>query len=210
MTSAKKLRERCDQLRFQRKGDLKPILDHYFESSFIEDHRPWKAVIGNKRCKPIPIYRDFYSPDTTSFSCRTKFKWPNLSEDLIRKGLKDLGFVITENRISLSVPACVKGEKLTFAQKWVRKINHSYSQYCANEKQKAIEIYEELISKLYSTSAMNIITCEGYTLFYVKSETKISAKCSKYLRALMARDGIEEYYENDAYKGIKVLQQPPN
>lgn len=208
MTSAKKLRERCDQLRFQRERDLKAILIHYFESSFIEGHKPWKAVIGNKKCKPIPIYRDFYSSDTTSFC--NKFKWPNLSEDLIRKGLEDLGFVITENRISLTVPACVKGEKLTFAQKWVRKINYSYSMYCANEKQKAIEIYEELISKLYSTSAMNIITCEGYTLFYVKSETKISAKCSKYLRALMARDGIEEYYENDAYKGIKVLQQPPN
>lgn len=209
MTTAKELREHCDKLRSKREEDLKSILNDYFESSFIEAHRPWRAVIGNKRCKPIPIHRDFYSSDATSF-CR-EFKWPNLSEDLLRKELEELGFVITEHRISLTVPACEKGKKLTFAQEWVKKINSSYSQYCLNEKKKANELYSEFISKLHSTSAESVKTYEGYTLFEgFKFETEISAKCATYIRALMSHDGIEEYYEDGKYKGVRVLQQPPN
>lgn len=209
MTSATELREHCDQLRIQREEDLKSILNDYFESSFIEAHRPWKAVIGNKRCKPIPIHRDFYSSDATSF-CR-KFKWPNLSEDSLRKGLESLGFVITEHRISLAVPACEKGEKLTFAQEWVKKINYSYSQYCVNEKKKANELYAEFISKLHSAPSESVKTYEEYTLFEeFKFEPKISSKCATYIRDLMSRDGLEEYYEDGKYKGIRVFQQPPN
>lgn len=79
MTTATELREYCDQLRIQREEDLKSILNDYFEFSFIEAHRPWKAVIGNKRCKPIsiPIRPYFYISDETFFCY--KFKWPNLS-----------------------------------------------------------------------------------------------------------------------------------
>lgn len=209
MTTAKGLRQHCDQLRIKREEDLKSILSTYFESSFIEAHSPWRAVIGNKRCKPIPIYRDFYSSDTTSFW--HKFKYLNLSEDLLRKGLEELGFVITEHRISLTVPACEKGKKLTFAQEWVKKINSSYSQYCLNEKKKANELYSDFISKLHSTSDESVKTYEGYTLFEgFKFETVISSKCATYIRALMSCDGIEEYYEDGKYKGVRVLQQPPN
>ena len=209
MTSATELREHCDQLRIQREEDLKSILNDYFESSFIEAHRPWKAVIGNKRCKPIPIHRDFYSSDTTSL-CR-EFKWPNLSEDLLRKSLENLGFVITEHRISLTVPACEKGKKLTFAQEWVKRINSSYSQYCVNEKKKANELYAEFISKLHSVPSESVKTYEGYTLFEgFKFETKISQKCANHIISLMSRDGLEQYYEDGKYKGIRVFQQPPN
>ena len=202
MTTAKQLREHCDQLRIQREEDLKSILSDYFESSFIEAHRPWKAVIGNKRCKPIPIHRDFLG---------YKFKWPNLSEDLLRKCLESLGFVITEHRISLTVPACEKGKNLTFAQEWVKKINSSYSQYCVNEKKTANELYLKLISDLRSVPSESVKTCEGYTLFEeFKFEPEISAKCATYIRALMCRDGLEEYYEDSKYKGIRIFQQPPN
>lgn len=130
---------------------------------------------------------------------------------MLRKGLEELGFVITEHRISLTVPACEKGKKLTFAQEWVKKINSSYSQYCLNEKKKANELYSEFISKLHSTSAESVKTYEGYTLFErFKFETEISAKCATYIRALMSHDGVEEYYEDGKYKGVRVLQQPPN
>lgn len=209
MTSATELREHCDQLRIQREEDLKSILNDYFESSFIEAHRPWRAVIGNKRCKPIPIHRDFSSSDVTT-SCY-KFIWPNLSEDLLRKSLENLGFVITEHRISLTVPACEKGKKLTFAQEWVKRINSSYSQYCVNEKKKANELYAEFISKLHSAPSESVKTYEGYTLFEgFKFETKISQKCANHIISLMSRDGLEQYYEDGKYKGIRVFQQPPN
>ena len=209
MITAKELREHCDKLRIKREEDLKSILNDYFEHSFIEAHRPWRAVIGNKRCKPIPVHRGFYSSDATSYMC--KFKWPNLSEDLLRKELENLGFVITEHKISLTVPACEKGKQLTFAQEWVKKINSSYSQYCANEKKKANELYSEFISKLHSTSAESVKTHEEYTLFEgFKFETEISAKCATFIRALMSHDGIEEYYEDEKYKGIRILHQPPN
>lgn len=209
MTTATELRKYCDQLRIQREEDLKSILNDYFEFSFIEAHRPWKAVIGNKRCKPIHIHSNFYSLDEAVF-CH-EFKWPNLSEDLLRKNLESLGFVITEHRILLTVPACEKGEKLTFAQEWVKKINSSYLQYCVNEKKKANELYAEFISKLHSAPSESVKTYEEYTLFEeFKFEPNISSKCARYIKSWMLRDGIEEYYEDGKYKGIRVFQQPPN
>ena len=210
MNSIQELRERCDQLHIQREEALKAVLVDYFESSFIEGHSPWKAIIGNKNCKPIPIHRAFRTFGANSSYCRP-FEWPNLSEELIRKHLKSLGFAVTEDKIRLSVPACEKGKKLTFAQEWVKKINHSYSQYCAKEKRLAKEVYSALISQLDSTPDKDVKTFEGYTLFYgVKSENPISAKCAAYTRSLMARDMIEEYYdESNNYVGIKVYHPQP-
>lgn len=210
MTTERNLREHCDKLRVRRQEDLKTVLNDYFESAFISAHRPWKAVIGNKRCKPIPIHRDFcFLEETLLFS--HKFQWPNFSEEVLRKELSNLGFVVTEHRISISVPACAKDEKLTFAQRWVKKINASYSEYCAIEMKKAKALYPEIISKLFSTSTKNIKTCDGYTLFCgFEIDCKMSPKCAAYIRKLMLHDGIEECYENGEYKGIKVLQQPSN
>lgn len=209
MTSATELREHCDQLRTKREEDLKSVLNDYFESSFIKAHRPWRAVIGNKKCKPIPIHRDFCRSGEETYGI--KFQWPNFSDDLLRECIESLGFVITENRISLSVPACEKGKKLTFAQEWVKKINSHYSQYCLNEKAKASELYANFISALHSAPDESVKAFEGYTLFEgFKFETEISQKCATYIRALMSGDGIEEYYEDGKYKGVRVLQQPTN
>lgn len=208
MTTVKELRQHCERLTSKREEELKSALSEYFHSTFIAGHRPFRAVIGNKKCKPIPIHRTF-----VAFSGETllsdKIKWPNFSEELLRKELENLGFIITKNRISISVPPYEKGAKLSFAQEWVKKINASYSEYCANEKKVANEMYSEFISALYSVPVESIKTYDEYTLFCdFKFDRKISSKCATFIRRLMARDGIEEYYEDGKYRGIKVYNNP--
>ena len=208
MATANELREHCTNLYVEREKSLRSVLSEYFESAFIARHRPFRAVIGNRKCKPIPIYRDFAFPIKDAFEF--KVVWPNFSEETLRKELSKLGFVITPNRISISVPPPKKGDKMTFAQEWVMKINHSYSVYCSNEKKLAEELYPNVIKKLYSTPAENIITYDGYTLFRnFKYEHSISLKCATFLRKLMLRDGIKEYIEKGEYKGIMVLNNTP-
>ena len=209
MTTAKELRQYCEQLRKEREEELKSVLSDYFESTFIAGHKPFRAVIGNKRCKPIPIHRWFlaFSEETV---LNYKIQWPNFSEELLRKELENLGFIITKNRICISVPPYEKGAKLSFAQEWVRKINASYSDYCAKEKKIANAVYSEVVSALHSTPTESIKTYDGYTLFCgVKFDREISSKCATFIRRLMRRDGIEEYYEDGKYKGIKVYDSHP-
>ena len=133
MTTINELRQYCERLSNERREELKSALNNYFSSTFIEGHRPFRAVIGNKRCKPIPIHRSFMMKSVESVYSY-EMTWPNYSEELIRRELENLGFVITQNQISISVPPHKKGTTLTFAQKWVKKINDSYSEFCANEK----------------------------------------------------------------------------
>lgn len=203
MITAVELREHCKKLRIQREEDLKSVLSNYFEYAFISRHRPWKAILGNKKCKPIPIHRDLYYPMKTGFWC--KFEWPNFSEEALRQCLTNLGFYVTEHRISLCVPPCEEGKELTFAQDWVKKINTSYSEYCANEKEVAKKRYSEFLSKLYSTPLEKTKTFSEYTLFCdFKFDTEISSVCNRYMLRFMSRDGIAQYFEDGKYKGIIV------
>lgn len=209
MGTVNALREHCTNLHVKREKNLKSTLSEYFESAFIGKHKPFRAVIGNKRCKPIPIYRDFAFSIKDAYGF--KFVWPNFSEETLRKELSNLGFVVTENRISISVPPYKKGEKMSFAQEWVKKINHSYSVYCSNEKKMAEELYPDVIKKLHSTPTENIITYDGYTLFCnFRYEHSISRKCATFIKRLMLRDGIKECFENGEYKGVMVLKHIPN
>ncbi len=209
MSTVDTLRKHCSSLCAEREKNLQSTLSEYFESAFIGKHKPFRAIIGNKRCKPIPIYRDFAFSIQESYGF--KLVWPNFSEETLRKELSNLGFIITENKISISVPSHKKGEKPTFAQEWVKKINHSYSVYCANEKKLAEELYPDVINKLHSTPAENIITYDGYTLFQnFRYERSISRKCATFIRRLMVRDGIKECFENGEYKGMMVLKHTPN
>ena len=210
MATAKELRQHCDQLRIEREEELKSALNDYFESTFMVVHRPFRAVIGNKKCKPIPIYRDFlafYEGKVIHY----KIQWPNFPEELLRKELENLGFIITENKISISVPPYKKGTKLSFAQECVKKVNASYSDYCAKERQIAKELYSEFVSALLSTPDESILTYDEYTLFCdFRFDCIVSSKYAKFMRKLMARDGIEEYYEDGEYKGVKVYSTLPN
>lgn len=209
MTIVEELREQCKELACDREKELKVVLSDYFYSSFMERHKPFRAVIGNKKCKPIPIHRDF-----ATFSGKTvvgyEYVWPNYSEVKLRRELEKLGFVVTEKNISISVPPHKKGEKLSFAQEWVKKINDRYSEYCADEKKAAKEIYSEFISELISAPDRSKKTCCGYTLFCdFKFNREISPKCATFVKRLMMHDQIRHYYVEGEYKGIIVFDSTP-
>ena len=81
MANAQELHKYCEQLREVYDKELENVFNEYFEIRFIKRHKPFRAIIGNKRCKPIPIYKDI--DDRTGL-----FYWPNFSEELLRKKLK--------------------------------------------------------------------------------------------------------------------------
>ena len=200
------LREYCENLWEDRQNELEYVLDCYFSSVFIEGHLPFRAVIGNKKCKPVPIHRSFIKTSGGP-NISDKFMWPNISEELIREELKRLGFVVTEGKICISVPAYKKGEKLSYAQKWVKEINDCYAAYCAGEKREAKEVYSDLLSDLFEVSTESIKIYKDYVLFYdFKYGEKISAKCLAYVRKMMKDDGIGECVEDGKYMGIKVYR----
>lgn len=219
MTTAQELREYCNKLREAQNGEgentlqkeaLKSVLNDYFESVFIAGHRCWRAVIGNKRCKPIPIHRDFsFSQTGQDELVLEKFRWPNLSEKDIREELVNLGFVVTGPSIAISVPPYEKGKRLSFAQEWVKKINYCYSLYCKSEKELAKSLYLEFLSELGGTPCEDIKIYDEYALFSgFRFSKTMSHICYRAILALMKHDGIEEFYENGEYKGIKLYPFP--
>lgn len=218
ITTVEDLRKLCDQVHNQRKEDVKAILTDWLEYSFMTSPKPWRAVIGNKKCKPIPIHRSFPSYKLRESYQKIErepinnyFHWPDLPDKEIREIIESLGFVIAEHALSISVPAFEKGKPLTFAQEWVQKINNNYSFYVRTERKKARTYYLELISQLCTTPITNIETCDEYTLFEdFKFEPIMSRKCNRYLKKLLLENGIEEFYEEKKYKGIRILRQPSN
>ena len=208
MATVEELRQYCESLNSKRKEELKSVLNEFFYYTFIVCHRPFRAIIGNRKCKPVPMDRGclIFSGDTVK---SYQIKWPNIPEELLRRELENLGFVVDKDRISISVPPYVKGAKLSFAQEWVKKINASYSKYCANEKKAAKEMYPEFISALYSLPVERIKTYEGFTLFCdFKFNRIMSPICAKYIKKFMKRDGIKDYYEDGEYRGIIVYNNP--
>ncbi len=204
MDTADSLRRYCKELREKREEELKTVLDDYFCDNFIAEPRPFRAVLGNKKCKPIPVYKKILEP------CKAKnescfYQWPNFSEELLRQELENLGFVVTKNKISIMVPPYEKGKELSFAQEWVRKINQSYSKYCASQKKFADKMYSKYVLELLSINPERIKTYQSYTLFCdFEFGYRVSPKCETYIKRLMMRDGIEPYYEDGKYRGIKV------
>lgn len=231
MKTVEDLRNRCKELHKQflaeeqihelRRQEVVTILNDWLEL-FISEHHVWLAIAGNKRCVPIPIHR-FFSKDkrleTTYSEYKEKrywdhhFVWPNLPEREILEIIHGLGFIIygTLACMDLSVPPYEKGQPLTFAQKWVRKINHSFSVYVADERKKAEYYYQSFVSQLYDTPVKNIEVCKEYALFkdfhFVKPI--ISTRCAAYIVRLMHKDGIKELWEDDKYKGICVFYELP-
>lgn len=214
MSTINELHEFIEQLRSQRKVEneakkseaklqIEVALNEYLQKAFIEGHRPWRAVIGNKRCRPVPIHHGikFYGE---YFHCEVP-RWPNMSEEFIREYLEELGFVLTESWICASVPAYKKGDQLSFAQKWVKKINQSYSIYCTQEKKKAIGMYSEFISELTLTPPEKIKFYDGYTLFEdFEFSKRISSKCAHFMKQMLKKDGIEICFDEHIYEGVIV------
>lgn len=218
MATIEELREFCNQVREQRRNDIEAILNDYLETYFIAKPRPWRAVIGNKKCRPIPIHRKFYAAEKTRKPYVKKepttcdfFSWPDLPEAEIREVIESLGFVITKSCISISVPAHEKGKPLTFAQKWVKKINDNYAVYVVTERKKARAYFDALICALCTTSVEKIKICDDYTLFEdfefdFEFKTPVSTVCYNYIKKLLVDNGIKNYLEEGKYKGIRVMK----
>lgn len=208
MSTREELQEFIKKLRIERENEAKQqiekLLENFFQQSFIEGHRPWRAVIGNKRCKPVPIHHHigFYKES----SIDKDSMWPDMPESFIREYLETLGFVLTESPMCISVPAYKKGEAMSFAQKWVRKINHSYSVYCLNEKKLAEKMYSDFIQELIETPVEKIKIRDGYVLFEnFKFSKEVSRKCANYLnRLLMNECRIYAKVEDGKYLGTIV------
>lgn len=191
------LRKRCSQLKDKREKEVEEILSKYFTTEFIETHTTWCSAI-----QPLHIYRDFGEGLT--------YKWPNLSEERLREILESLGFEVKSNNISLSIPENKNTDKLTFAQEWKNKINDAYSAYCMELSKKAHEMYEERLSELYLVPDEKIITHKNYTIFNDFEFVVLKdARCIKKFREYMKQDGIEEYFEDGKYIGIKVYHDKP-
>lgn len=221
MATLQELRNFCNTVREQRRKDVESILTDWLEIKFIKSNNPWRAIIGNKKCKPIPIHRNFSSKkkeisySKNPYIWSAMFYWPDLPEKEIREIIENLGFIIVTNKchpndpdkLCLAVPAYEKGKPLTFAQEWVKKINYNYSLYIADNRKKAKQYYDEVISKLCETPIENISTRDGFTIFEnFEFEIPISNhKCYSYLKKLLKDSGIEDYYDEDGnYKGMRV------
>lgn len=208
MTTIMELWKSCDALRCEHQEELINVLNKFMEDSFLYPHRPWRAVVGNKKCKPIPVYRYIQYPDENVYNTPS-IVWPRFSKGRLRRELEDLGFIVTGERICLSVPPVEYGETLTFAQQYVKEINYSYSIYCDKQKKIAKRSYQELLSLLQSEAEKgNAYTFDDYTFFpklEMPKAKKVSPKCYTFIRRLMAIDGIEEVFEDKKYMGIKVF-----
>lgn len=209
-----KLRELCNEIHQERIEEVKIVLECWL-ADFIKDNRPWRAVIGNKKCKFIPMYRYFSYERIRNLRDEKKFYsryFPDLPNEEIKEIIEGLGFVVfesryynTEGHFCIAVPAYEKGKPLTFAQEYVRKINHNYSLYIAGERKRAREIFDEIITELSSMPIEKVTRGNGFTLIEeYKYETKINPECARFCRNLLKKAGIEEYYEDGEYKGMAV------
>lgn len=216
MATAQELREHLQDVSTGKTEALKAVLNAYFEYSFIKAHKPFRAVIGNKECRPIPIYRDFPGYGRTIITTKgtmvtervdlPHFEWPIEPEEALRKELESLGFVLTEHWITIAVQPYKKEEPMSFAQGWVKKINASYAAYCESEKKEAEKVYPTLLAQLKS-SPYTISLNDGYVLypnFTFDVPEHVSIPFIKFARRLMRDSGIEAYFENGKYKGIRA------
>lgn len=233
MTTVEDLRNKCKELRKQlldeeqvhelRRKEVVTILNDWLEL-FISHRHVWLAIAGNKRCVPIPIHRYFskgkrlkttYAEYKEMNSCWYDycFLWPDLPEKEILEIVHGLGFIIhgTLDCLTLSVPPYEKGQPLTFAQKWIRKINHHYSVHIAAERKKAKYCYQSVVAQLYDTPVEEIEVCKEYVLFkdFHFITATMSVRCAEYIRALMHKDGMKELREDGEYKGICVFYESP-
>lgn len=214
MEDLKKLRNICNSLHLQRREEVKLVLEEWLENYFLNGNRAWRAFVGKKHLRPIPINRDFSIYKSNSsyenpHNNRQYFQWPDLPDAEIKEIIEGLGFVVSGPRLCLALPASEKGKSLTFAQKWVKRINDNYSKYVDTEKKLARHYYHEVIDQLCNIHPTKIVSREGYTVFLdfkFDSELKLSRICVNRLRRLLHDARIEEYYdENSKYLGMRVF-----
>lgn len=192
------LREYCNIVKTERKEEIKEDLEAWLNKKFGYGLKPWRAIIGKKVVKPIPL--NLYEVDR---------EWPNVTKEFIKKTIEDLGFIVFESLngtgLVLAVTKCKKGQKLTWAQNKIRQLNHDYSQYVANEKVKAQKYFDKIISDFCNFESSKPLLGDGYILFEnYKSGITISPKCKKFINRLLRENKMEECFENGKYLGIRV------
>lgn len=207
MSMIEDLRDFINKEHEKRKGEIQTVVTKYFEDYFIACHKPWRAMVTKNKCVTEPFTDDilgvvFIGEDTHTFG----IKWPDLSEEEIRKCLISLGFVVSEFGFHVAVPKWKKHETLTFAQEWVKKINDNYTLYCAQEKEQARALYPEVIYELKTSSPETIHYFPEYTLFEgFKFSKEVSIECARFMDEMLNKDGIKEYYnDEDKYVGVIV------
>ncbi len=88
-----------------------------------------------------------------------------------------------------------------------------YSQYIKKERETAKMVFAIFIDKVYSASKVktNVKICEGYLLVenFNLPKPSISIKCHSFLKGLMKKHRIEEYFEKGEYIGIRIFHSQP-
>lgn len=218
-------RKRCNEIYDERRNNVKFVLENWLESFISVKHLPWKAIEGKEKLRPISIHRNFSSNKTRNKEDLIDehvgfFRWPDLPDEEIMNIIKGLGFniycrgeTLTLKNMSLAVPATKKGEPLTFAQKWVKKMNDSYSKYVAEEKCKAKTHYNNILRELSSYDSKNIRIDNEFIIFenYESELTKsMSQKCHSEVFKLLNKSGISIKYNPsgcsiEAYVPLSIL-----
>lgn len=211
MVTLQSLQDYCNQVRNERKKEVQTVLNSFL-NGFIEKHKPWRAIVGVKKRRPIPIHRYVYFQTQSSLSYNGKLYWPDLSEREIKECIEQLGFVIIGPKLCLAVPPTEKGKSLTFAQKKVREINHEYSIYIDQERKKAKECYQNVLASLSELPDERISFCDGYTLFKdYQCEVAFTSKGDDYFRLLLTQNGFKSIFdEKNHYLGLALLDSPSN
>lgn len=202
------LREHCKNVELEKREKVKEILENWLNRKFGYGKKPWRAVEGRKKkIRPIPFHE---------YEC--DIEWTGISEDFMIKVIQDLGFIkytsLNGSGITLAIPEHKKGEKLTWAQEKIKRLNHDYSLYVSDEKRFAQFLFKEMLVELSNYNTDKTEVDEGYTLFrdYKFGETmgqkpKVwlgKFKWHKFIKKLFRENGIEEYFVFDEYIGIRV------
>lgn len=204
------LREHCKNVELLKREKVKEILENWLNKKFGYGKKPWRAVEGRKKkLRPIPF---------KEYDCN--IKWTGITEDFMTEVIQSLGFVtypsLNGNGITLAIPQHKKGEKLTWAQEKIKRLNHDYSLYVSDEKRFAQFLFKEMLVELANYDIEKTEVCDKYILFrdYKFGETMGQKpivfwgrpKWHKFLERLLRENGIEEYNIFDKYIGICVLK----
>lgn len=206
--TAKELRKHCIKLYNIRSYQFIRALSKYLQFNFLDANRPWRAIYGNKRGIVLKLH-----PTFISFGGENEYNCPHLSEKEFRQQLTELGFIVLDGKnLSITVPACeTKGQKLTFAQQWVRDINNSYAKYVARENRHARELFNKFVSELKVEKVCNAVSDKDYTFFSgYKLPIITDPICRTRFNKLLCTNGIKECtmfdcFQNRNVNGLKVM-----
>lgn len=194
--------------REKKQKEVQSIVENWLNKKFGYGKKPWRAIEGQKKkIKPIPFYE---------YEC--DIKWTDIPIDLMIETIETLGFIVypslNAKGITLAIQKWERGEKPTWAQERIKKLNYDYSLYAEDEKKLAQFLFKQMLLELADYDIDKTEVCDGYTLFRnytygetrgIKSKLNISPKCYKFIKRLYIENKIEEYFVNGKYIGLRVF-----